>query len=34
LGLCLVAVLIASWISYKLVETPFINLGRKLSGYV
>jgi peptidoglycan/LPS O-acetylase OafA/YrhL len=34
LGLCLVAVIVASWIFYKLVEIPFINLGRKLSGYV
>jgi peptidoglycan/LPS O-acetylase OafA/YrhL len=32
-GACLVAVIAASWTFYRLVEVPFINLGRKLSGH-
>jgi len=31
-AICLVATLAVSWVSYRAVEVPFINLGRKLSG--
>ncbi len=33
-GLCLVVVIGVSWIFYRYVEVPFINLGRKLGGYL
>jgi peptidoglycan/LPS O-acetylase OafA/YrhL len=34
IALCLVAVVAGSWAFYRLIELPFMNLGRRLGGYL